>query len=86
MTKFSLLADCQRRAKELNDALRTATTQVLISVKTGSDVCIVRQQVKQWTTVKHEVLKSLQDEEKQVERSRFAMRKKKNIHLFVLVK
>ncbi|XP_068670254.1 separin-like isoform X2 [Montipora foliosa] len=70
LTKFSLLADCQRRAKELNDALRTATTQVLISVKTGSDVFIVRQQVKQWSTVKHEVLKNLQDEEKQVERSR----------------
>ena len=70
-TKFSLLIDCQRRARQLSDALRTATAQVLISVKSGSDVCILRHHVKQWTTVKHELLKNLQGQEKEVERSRF---------------
>ena len=74
LAKFALLTDCQRRAGQLSDALKTATTQVLISVRSSSDAGIVRQQVKQWTTVKHELVKSLQDEEKQVERSRFVIR------------
>lgn len=70
-TKFALLTDCQRRAGQLRDALKTATSQVLISVRTSCDAVIIRQMIKQWTTVKHEFVKSLQDEEKEVERSRF---------------
>ena len=70
LTKFALLTDCQRRARQLSDALKTATTQILITLRTSSDADTIRQQVKQWTTVKHELVKSLQDEDKHSERSR----------------
>ena len=73
LTKFALLTDCQRRAKQMGGALTTATTQVLITLQTGSDANVLRQQIKQWTTVKHELVKSMQDEKKQAERSRFAV-------------
>ena len=73
LTKFALLTDCQRRAKQMACALTTATTQVLITLQTGSDANVLRQQIKQWTTVKHELVKSMQDEKKQAERSRFVM-------------
>ena len=53
--------------------METVTTQVLITLRANSDVGIMRQQVKQWTTVKHELVKSLQDENKLDERSRFVM-------------
>lgn len=71
LTKYALLTDCQRRARQLSDALMTATTQVLITLRLNCDADLIRQQVKQWTTVKHELVKSLQEVEKQDERSRF---------------
>ena len=49
----------------MGGALTTATTQVLITLQTGCDANILRQQIKQWTTVKHELVKSMQDEKKQ---------------------
>ncbi|KAJ7380134.1 Separin [Desmophyllum pertusum] len=70
LTKYALLTDCQRRAKQLSDALKTATTQVLITLRTTTDDDTIRQQVKQWISVKHELVKNLQDEEKLPERSR----------------
>ena len=73
LTKFALLTDCQRRAKQLACALTTITTQVLITLQTGCDAIVLRQQIKQWTTVKHELVKSVQDEKKQAERSRFVL-------------
>ena len=73
LTKFALLTDCQRRAKQMAGALTTATTQVLITLQTGSDANVLRQQIKQWITVKHELVKSMQDEKKQAETSRFVM-------------
>ena len=73
LTKYALLTDCQRRAKQLSDALKTATTQVLITLRTTTDDDTIRQQVKQWISVKHELVKNIQDEEKLPERSRFVM-------------
>ena len=57
----------------MGGALTTATTQVLIALQTGSDADVLRQQIKQWTTVKHELVKSVQDENKKAERSRFVV-------------
>ena len=71
--KFAVLTDCQQRAKQMGGALTTATTQVLIALQTGSDADVLRQQIKQWTTVKHELVKSVQDENKKAERSRFVV-------------
>lgn len=73
LTKYSLLTDCQRRARQLNDALKTATAQVLIALRTSCDADILSQQIKQWTSVKHELVKNLQNEEKMPERSRFVI-------------
>ena len=44
-----------------------------MALQTDSDANVLRQQIKQWTTVKHELVKSMQDEKKQAERSRFVM-------------
>ena len=73
LAKYTLLTDCQRRSRQLSDALKTATTQVLVALKTTCDVDIIRQQVKQWTSVKHELIKNVKDEEKMTERSRFVI-------------
>ena len=54
-------------------ALTTVTTQVLITLQTGCDANVLRKQIKQWTTVKHDVVKSMQDEKKQAEKSRFVV-------------
>ena len=71
--QMGLTVICQQRAKQMAGALTTATTQVLITLQTGSDTNVLRQQIKQWTTVKHELVKSMQDEKKKAERSRFVM-------------
>ena len=73
LTKYSLLTDCQRRARQLSDALKTATAQVLIALRTSCDAGILSQQIKQWTSVKHELIKKLQSEEEMSERSRFVI-------------
>ena len=73
LTKYSLLTDCRRRARQLSDALKTATTQVLIALRTSCDADILSQQIKHWTSVKHELIKNLQIEEKMPERSRFVI-------------
>ena len=73
LTKYTLLTDCQRRARQLSEALKTATTQVLIALSTSCDADILSQQIKQWTSVKHELIKNLQDEDKMPERSRFVI-------------
>lgn len=73
LTKYSLLTDCQRRARQLSGALKTATAQVLIALRTSCDADILSQQIKQWTSVKHELVKNLQNEEKMPERSRFVI-------------
>ena len=74
LAKYALLTDCQRRAGQLSDALKTATAQVLIALNTASDADILRQQIKQWTSIKHELVKNLQDKEKLSERSRFVIK------------
>lgn len=79
LTKYALLVDCQRRAGGIRDALKTATTLVLIALKTTPDAHIIKQQVKLWASVKHELTKNLQDEEKLFERSRFVKQFKRNI-------
>ena len=61
-------------------ALTTATTQVLITLQTGSDANVLRQQIKQWATVKHELVKSVQDEKKQAEKSTFVMKFREKIN------
>ena len=57
----------------MGGALTTATTQVFMALQTDSDANVLRQQIKQWTTVKHELVKSMQDEKKQAEKSRFVV-------------
>lgn len=56
----------------MSEALKTATTQVLITLKITGDADVIRQQIKQWTSVKHELVKNL-PEEKMTERSRFVL-------------
>ena len=58
----------------MTGALTTVTIQVLVTLQTGCDANVLRKQIKQWTTVKHELVKSMQDEKsKQVEKSRFVV-------------
>ena len=73
LKKYALLTDCQRRARQLSEALKTATNQVLIALRSSCDADILTQQIKQWTSVKHELIKNLQNEDKIPERSRFVI-------------
>ncbi|RMX47888.1 hypothetical protein pdam_00010648, partial [Pocillopora damicornis] len=64
------LQSSRGRAGGIRDALKTATTLVLIALKTTPDAHIIKQQVKLWASVKHELTKNLQNGEKLFERSR----------------
>lgn len=70
LTKYALLVDCQRRAERIRDAPKTASTVVLVALKTASDAHTLKQPVRQWVSVKHELVKDLQEGEKQSERCR----------------
>ena len=85
LTKYALLVDCQRRAGRIRDALKTASTVVLVALKTASDAHTLKQPVRQWVSVKHELVKDLQEGEKQSERCRFAIEFKINISILMSI-
>ena len=73
MSKYSLLADCQRRAECCSDALSTVAKTVPLALKMSSDLTdskLVTQQVKLWISTKRDHVRNLEQSEAEALKTR----------------